>query len=72
MRIARPRFEANDETIDDPLIVRDRLFAELRSVSEQCQKLAHRANRAAVRLATLPVAVNNVDGPPVTRKPGLD
>ena len=40
MRIARPRYEPDPNGINDPLILRDRLYAELRSVSEQCQKLA--------------------------------
>ena len=35
--------------------MRDRLYAELRAISEQSERLAHRINVAATKLATLPV-----------------
>jgi hypothetical protein len=38
-----------------PRTARDRLYAELRNITEQADKLGHRARLAATSLATLPV-----------------
>jgi hypothetical protein len=59
MRIARPRYEPDPNGINDPLILRDRLYAELRSVHEQCQKLAI----APTSPRSMPPTVLPLDGP---------
>jgi hypothetical protein len=52
--IARPEPDIDD--INDPLILRDRVYSELRAISSACEKLAHRTNLVvAIKLATLPV-----------------
>jgi hypothetical protein len=52
-RAVGPRFEPAD--VDDAKIERDKIYAELRIVADLAQKLSDSTNRAAVRLATLPV-----------------
>jgi hypothetical protein len=42
-------------TPNDPRTTRDQIFAELRNVAEQCERLAHRTNLVAVKLAQLPI-----------------
>jgi hypothetical protein len=59
MRAIRPRYEPDLD--DDPTIMRDRIFAELRVVADLAQRISDRVNRAAVRLATLPVAADQAD-----------
>jgi hypothetical protein len=54
-RVVRPRFEPNAADVNDPRIQRDKLYAELRVIGEQCQRLSDRVTKAATRLAVLPV-----------------
>jgi hypothetical protein len=58
-RTVRPRFEPDIDDSNDPKTERDRLYAELRTIADLCQKLSDRTRRVAIRRPTLPV------GPPV-------
>lgn len=44
---------------DDPATQRDAIYAEMRNISEQAEKLADRARIAAAKLAELPVRVED-------------
>jgi hypothetical protein len=47
--------------LNDPLIMRDKIYSELRNIGEQCQRLSERATKAATKLAELHVQVETDD-----------
>ena len=62
MRPASRRVDLPDlDDISDPVILRNKIYAEMRNVADLAQKQSDRVNRAAIRLATLPVAADHAD-----------
>jgi hypothetical protein len=57
MRVARHYPE--QQPANDPRTTRDAIYAELRNISEQAEKLGHRARIAAAKLAELPARVED-------------
>jgi hypothetical protein len=59
MRTA-PRLEPAPKT--EPQILRDKIYAELRNIGEQAERLAHRVSACTAWLAQLPVPDDDRQG----------